>query len=172
MNSRYWIVPIIFALLTCESDDICPESTQTTPRIVITFYDINNPNEKKNVESLGIYTVNNGQINIIEGFEGINTDSIAIPLRDDELESNFKFSKDFSDATVIPSGQTNHVYFNYEINEIFVSRACGFINNYNLSLALPYDPADASDPTSWISDIIILNDSITNENQSHVKILH
>jgi hypothetical protein len=159
-------------LLTCESDDICPESTQTTPRIVITFYDINNPNEKKNIESLGIYTVNNGQINIIEGFNGVNTDSIAIPLRDDELESNFKFSKDFSDATVIPSGQTNHVYFNYEINEFFVSRACGFINNYNLSLALPYDPADASDPTSWISDIIILNDSITNENLSHVKILH
>ena len=172
MNSRYWIVSIIFVLLTCESDDICPESTQTTPRIVITFYDINNPNEKKNVESLGIYIVNNGQINIIEGFEGINTDSIAIPLRDDELESNFMLSKDFSDATVIPSGQTNHVYFNYEINEIFVSRACGFINNYNLSLALPYDPADTSDPTSWISDIIILNDSITNENQSHVKILH
>ena len=172
MNSRYWIVSIIFVLLTCESDDICPESTQTTPRIVITFYDINNPNEKKNIESLGIYTVNNGQINIIEGFNGVNTDSIAIPLRDDELESNFMLSKDFSDATVIPSGQTNHVYFNYEINEIFVSRACGFINNYNLSLALPYDPADTSDPTSWISDIIILNDSITNENLSHVKILH
>ena len=73
MNSRYWIVSIIFVLLTCESDDICPESTQTTPRIVITFYDINNPNEKKNVESLGIYTVNNGQINIIEGFDGVNT---------------------------------------------------------------------------------------------------
>ena len=27
-------------------------------------------------------------------------------------------------------------------------------------------------PTNWISEIIIINDSITNENQSHVKILH
>ena len=66
----------------------------------------------------------------------------------------------------------NHVYFDYDINEIFISRACGFINNYNLSLALPYDPADTQGSTNWISEIIILNDSITNENQSHVKILH
>ena len=35
------IVSIIF-LTSCEKDDICPESTQTTPRLVITFYDINN----------------------------------------------------------------------------------------------------------------------------------
>ena len=39
----------------CESDDICPESTLTTPRMIITFYDVNNPEERKNVESLGVY---------------------------------------------------------------------------------------------------------------------
>ena len=99
--------------------------------------------------------------------------AIAIPLRDDESVTNFKFCKDFSeDIPVIPSGLPNHVYFDYEINEIFVSRACGFINNYNLSIALPYDPTAIPGPTNWISEIIILNDSITNENQSHVKILH
>ena len=63
------------------------------------------------------------------------------------------------------------VFVDYEINERFISRACGFVNNYNLSLVLPYDPIDVSNPSNWISDVIILNDSITNENQSHVKIL-
>ena len=47
-----------------------------------------------------------------------------------------------------------------------------FINNYNLSTALPYNPTAIPGPTNWISEIIILNDSITNEIQSHVKILH
>ena len=109
----------------------------------------------------------------INEINGINTDSIAIPLRDDESVSNFKFCKDYSeDIPVIPSGLPNHLYVDYEINEKFISRACGFVNNYNLSLVLPYDPIDVSNPSNWISDVIILNDSITNENQSHVKILH
>ena len=173
MNRIFWIIPLFLTLLYCESDDICPESTPTTPRLIITFYDVENPESKKNIESLGVYTVNNGELNIIEGINGLNTDSIAIPLRDNESITNFKFCKDFSeDITVIPSGLPNHVYFDYEINEIFVSRACGFINNYNLSIALPYDPTATPGPTNWISEIIIINDSITNENQSHVKILH
>ena len=173
MNRICWIIPLFLTLLYCESDDICPESTPTTPRLIITFYDVENPESKKNIESLGVYTVNNGELNIIEGINGINTDSIAIPLRDDESVTNFKFCKDFSeDITVIQSGLLNHVYFDYEIIEIFVSRACGFINNYNLSIAFPYYPPTPPGLSNWISEIIIINDSITNENQSHVKILH
>ena len=120
-----------------------------------------------------MYIVRNNELMLISEINGINTDSIAIPLRDDESISNFKFCKDFSeDVTVIPSGLPNHVYFDYEINETFISRACGFINNYNLSIALPHDPLDTPGPTNWISELIILNNSVTNENQSHVKILH
>ncbi len=157
----------------CESDDICPESTLTTPRMIITFYDVNNPEERKNVESLGVYIIKNSEFTLINEINGINTDSIAIPLRDDESVSNFKLCKDFSeDITVITSGLPNHLHVDYEINERFISRACGFINNYNLSLALPYDPINTTSPTNWISDVIILNDSVNNENQSHVKILH
>ena len=171
---KFIIILIATATIyNCESDDICPESTLTTPRMIITFYDVNNPQERKNVESLGVYIVKNGDFTIISEINGINTDSIAIPLRDDESVSNFKFCKDFSvDTPVIPAGLPNHFYVDYEINERFISRACGFINNYNLSVALPYDPLNTTVPTNWISDVIILNDSVNNENQSHVKILH
>ena len=171
---KFIIILIATATIyNCESDDICPESTLTTPRMIITFYDVNNPEERKNVESLGVYIVKNNELKLINEINGVNTDSIAIPLRDDESVSNVKFCKDFSeDITIIPSGLPNHLYVYYEINERFISRACGFINNYNLSLALPYDPLNTSSSTNWISDVIILNDSINNENQSHVKILH
>ncbi len=173
MSKYLFLFLIILTIYSCESDDICPESTLTTPRLIVTFYDVDNPEERKSIESLGVYIVKNSELILINEINGINTDSIAIPLRDDEYISNFKFCKDFSeDITVIPSGLPNHVYFDYEISESFVSRACGFINNYNLSVALPYDPLDTPGPTNWISEVIILNDSVTNENQSHVKILH
>ena len=173
MSKYLFLFLIILTIYNCESDDICPESTLTTPRLIVTFYDVDNPEERKNIESLGVYIVKNSELMLINEINGINTDSIAIPLRDDESISNFKFCKDFSeDITVIPSGLPNHVYFDYEISESFVSRACGFINNYILSDALPYDPLDTPGTTNWISEVIILNDSVTNENQSHVKILH
>ena len=173
MSKYLFLFLIILTIYNCESDDICPESTLTTPRLIVTFYDVDNPEERKNVESLGVYIVKNSELMLINEINGINTDSIAIPLRDDESISNFKFCKDFSeDITVIPSGFPNHIYFDYEISESFVSRACGFINNYNLSVALPYEPLDTPGTTNWISEVIILNDSVTNENQSHVKILH
>ena len=173
MSKYLFLFLIILTIYNCESDDICPESTLTTPRLIVTFYDVDNPEERKNIESLGVYIVKNSELMLINEINSINTDSIAIPLRDDESISNFKFCKDFSeDITVIPSGLPNHVYFDYEISESFVSRACGFINNYNLSVALPYDPFETPGNTNWISEVIILNDSVTNENQSHVKILH
>ena len=62
MNKCYWIFPLLLTLLYCESDDICPETTPTTPRIIITFYDINNPDEKKTVESLAVYAIKNNQM--------------------------------------------------------------------------------------------------------------
>ena len=116
---------ILIATITtynCESDDICPESTLTTPRMIITFYDVNNPEVRKNVESLGVYIIKNNELTLINDINGINTDSIAIPLRDDESVSNFKLSKVFSeDITVIPSGFPYHLYVVYEINERFIS---------------------------------------------------
>jgi len=50
---------ILIATVTsynCESDDICPESTLTTPRMIITFYDVNNPEERK--FSLNFFEIN------------------------------------------------------------------------------------------------------------------
>tara|TARA_B100001057_G_scaffold363485_1_gene366193 strand:- start:4251 stop:4772 length:522 start_codon:yes stop_codon:yes gene_type:complete len=173
MNKFFILFLSLISIYSCESDDICPESALTTPQLIVTFYDMDNPEERKSVQSLGVYIIKNNGLILLNEINGINTDSITIPLRDDESVSNFKFCKDFSeDITVIPNGLPNHLYFEYEIDETFVSRACGFINNYNLSLALPYDPENTPSITNWISDVVILNNYVTNENQSHVKILH
>ena len=42
-NMRYTLLFYLFlSLVCCEPDDICSQSTQTTPRLVIDFYDIEN----------------------------------------------------------------------------------------------------------------------------------
>ncbi|MAV00353.1 MAG: hypothetical protein CMC37_02070 [Flavobacteriaceae bacterium] len=165
------IVSIIF-LTGCEKDDICPESTQTTPRLVITFYDIDNTQERKNVESLAVYAVRDNELVLIEDISGITTDSIAIPLRNDIGVSNFKFIKNYSVENDVMFGDSNHIYIDYEINDVFISRACGFIANYSITTLLNYDLMADPPITGWITGYEIINSTVTNENQSHVKILH
>ena len=35
-------------IISCEKDDICPDSTQTTPQLVVAFYDALDPQQSKN----------------------------------------------------------------------------------------------------------------------------
>ena len=44
--------------------------------------------------------------------------------------SDFKFYKNYSLVDGVIEGEENHVYLDYTTVEVFVSRACGFINNY------------------------------------------
>ena len=39
---------------SCEKDDICDANTANTPRLVLTFYDINNPSVVKTVTKLKV----------------------------------------------------------------------------------------------------------------------
>ena len=159
-------------ILSCEKDDICPESTQTTPQLVVTFYDALAPQQSKTVESLAVYAIKDSELILIENINGVNTDSIAVPLRTDIGVSNFRFIKNYSVENDIIFGDSNHIYIDYEINDVFISRACGFIANYSITTLLPYDTIQDPPLTGWISGYEIVTPIVTNENQAHVKILH
>ena len=171
MNSYRFLLLIIF-ITSCEKDDICPESTQTTPQLIITFYDATAVEQSKTVESLAVYAEKNSELILIGNINGINTDSIAIPLRNDIGLSNFKFIKNYSIENDVIFGDSNHIYIDYEINDVFISRACGFIANYSITTLLNYDTLADPPITGWITGYEIINSTVTNENQSHVKILH
>ena len=168
-----YLIFIFSFIASCEKDDICAESTATTPQLVITFKDADNTTESKPVESLGIYALKDDQLILIESINGINTDSIAIPLRNDISISDFKFYKNYSLIDEVILGEENHIHLDYSIEEVFVSRACGFINNYNDLSVFNYDPNLFGPPTgTWISGYEIINSIVVNENQAHVKIFH
>jgi len=171
---HYIYLIFIFSFITsCEKDDICAESTATTPKLIITFKDANNTTESKAVESLGIYAVKDNQWILLESINGITTDSIAIPLRNDIDISEFKFYKNYSLIDEVIQGEENHIYLDYSSVEVFVSRACGFINNYIDLSILTYDPAVFGPPIeSWINGSELVNSTIDNETQAHVEIFH
>ncbi|MGB5437414.1 MAG: DUF6452 family protein, partial [Maribacter sp.] len=57
--------------------------------------------------------------------------------------------------------------FSYETKEVYISRACGFIANYeNLSQSL------TPDTENWIKDIEIVLPTVENSETAHVKIFH
>ena len=154
-------------IISCEKDDICPDSTQTTPQLVVTFYDALDPQQSKIVESLAVYAIKDSELILIENINGINTDSIAIPLRNDIGASNFRFIRNYYVENNIIFGDLSHIYIDYEMTDVFISRACGFITNYSLLSILNDNYAD-----TWITESEIVNPVVTNENQAHVKILH
>ena len=69
---------------------------------IITF-----PNSKELVEIFSNVPLNKI---LIETINGINTDSIAIPLRNDIGISNFKFYKNHSQVDGVIEGDENHIY--------------------------------------------------------------
>ncbi len=158
----------LFILLfnaSCEKDDICVDGD--TPLLVIQFYDIENPETTKTVTRLRI--VGQDKNSTVNTFTDRSTqDSIGIPLRINQGDTSFLFiseSEDNEDGQEI--GNTDNLRFQYNTQEVYISRACGFIANYsNLSETLE------ADTDNWIKDIEIVSPEVQNQTITHVKIYH
>lgn len=137
------------ALLSCEKDDICVENT--TPKLIIRFKDFSNPTNNKTVPSLTVFAENKENLYTNEAL-----DSIAIPL---DLSNNFT-NFIFQSGTV-----SDTLNLNYTINDIFVSRSCGYKSNFqNLEIT--------SITANWIKNTTINNATIDNETTAHIIIYH
>ena len=164
---------LTFAFYSCEKDDICPESTPTTPKLILRFYDISNQDDTKNVTSFGVTSLDeNGDTFVLAGFNGVTTDSISLPLRIQTTAENFTrftFYKDFEiDDNGIITGNPDVITFAYKREDVYVSRACGFKTIFK-ELILTVE----LDGDNWIINSEILNNStVENEISAHVKIFH
>jgi len=147
----------------CEKDDICSEDT--TPRIVLEFYDIANPANTKNVSGLKVTGV--GQSTAYKTFTGVS--KIELPLNITTNTTKFSLLNNSNSSTLIPN--EDFLEFNYSKQNIFVSRACGYKTTFDLNATDGVVLTDATTPDLlWIQDIIIQNTNIDNENETHIKI--
>ena len=148
----------------CEKDDICVEGD--TPLLIIRFYDSENPTELKSVSSLRVIGI--GQTDPVDTFtDRSSLDSISIPLRINQPDTGFLLISESADEDDLETGNIDTLTFSYNTEEVFVSRACGFVANYN-------DLSDSltTGSENWIQDIEIINSTINSQVNAHVQIFH
>lgn len=153
----------LLALSACERDDICAASTPTTPQLVIAFFDANNRSESKPI-NLSVSSEGSDKIISIS-----NDTIIRIPLRTDTTSTSFIFTKNpgIPDAEEDPD-TPDRVIFSYNINEVYIDRACGFKVTYDALTAQASGEGDGR----WITDISINNSTIINDSIYQVSIIH
>lgn len=152
----------IISFSSCEKDDICVDGD--TPLLIVRFYDSQDITQTKEVTGLQV----NGLIigtDTLEILANASLDSIAIPLRVTETNTSFLISQKLGE-----DDPTNFdvLTFSYEVKEEFVSRACGFVANYEALEGSVTSEEDAP----WINEIQIITPLVENSTEAHVKIFH
>lgn len=159
------IALLLVLLASCEKDDICVDGD--TPLLVVGFFDTDDPDEPKTVPSLRITElILNEQINTIPD-RASNLDSIGVPLRIDEVATQFAFIANSADDPITGDelGDIDTVTIAYQPEEVFISRACGFVVQFN-GLTV------STNTSNWIDSIHVVQPRIENSNAIHVKLFH
>ena len=160
------ILFLLFITITfsgCEKDDICID--ETTPRLILEFYDISNPSNLKSVVNLLI--TGEGQT-ALGTFNGVSKIELPIDITEDTTQYSLILN-----STSLTGANEDSLKFNYTRQNVFVSRACGYKTIFELN-AFPTGviKTDGAIPDGfWIQDINILTTNIETENEIHIKIL-
>ncbi len=173
---------------SCERDDLCPETTQTTAKLFIEVFDFADSDRSKNISKLRITGLDREDHLIVTEISTGNTveyagidrrSKIYLPLRTDADETRYILHKDFDiddkdtpeDATDDEIlGNPDEIIITYEREEVFVSRACGFRTVFK-NVKITRDTADTS---QWIKSISSNNEnqSVEDEEEAHFILLH
>jgi hypothetical protein len=161
-------------LFTCERDDICPESTSTTPRLIIEFNDIANLEDSKNVRQLTVIGIDDEGNDINTLISRTTTNQLALPLRigteGENITSRFKLIKDADfDTDNNPDSESNTdiITITYLPEFVYVNRACGFKSIFN-SIGIAIE----NDDNQWILNRNINIENIENELNAHITLFH
>lgn len=160
----------------CEKDDICAGTTPTTSRLMIEFYDFNNPAILKSVTNLTAFgndnangVVFNEALPVTDSTRYFRTGtSVALPLDVSQNSTKYKL-KIFSQSDNPAVFNEDVIKIDYETEQIYVSRACGYKTVFYLDNVLR-NPGTTNDPNEWIRNITFDPITIDNENDIHVKI--
>lgn len=155
---------LLFMLVGCEKDDICVDGD--TPLLVIRFFDSARPETPKAVDKLRVIGLGNGDP-VPTIADRTSLDSIALPLRPGETETTFILIRDSQDEDGVETGNPDTLRLDYVTREAFISRACGFIANYE---GLEGQLQTGSE--NWIQSIEVDTTSVQNQDSRHVSIYH
>lgn len=149
-----------FYLISCEPDDICLTTIPDTPKLIIGFFD-ESTGLKKEVLDLKVQGNNSEEIYLFQ-----TTDSISLPLKNLEKITSYALVKNFNE-NINDSGNRDHLLVSYQYNHIYISRACGYMSNYDINQVVI-----ENDNSNWIIKSEIINSQVKDEKTIHVKVFH
>ena len=155
---KYYLFLSLIALLisSCEKDDFCIEPI--TPNMIIRFYNATNISETKAVNDL---TINISNLDSI--YTNVSLDSVVIPLdvTSNQIIYNFSSGSNLDILTI-----------DYEIEEVFVSRSCGFKAIFNnVTVTSDFSNDWIIGLTETLENTITIP-TINDESAAHVQIFH
>ena len=151
---KYIFISILLLLTnsSCEKDDVCLEPP--TPKLMIKFYDFQNPLNEKEVENLSIVVLP-------------ENDTIYKNLTTNELSLQLNVNQDFSKFLFIKDQNTDTLTFTYERHPVFVSKTCGYKTVFE-----QFSTQLSSDNDLWIKNIEVITPTVNTDTLTHVKIFH
>lgn len=159
----------LMLLTSCQRDDICPESTVTTPQLRISFFDFEERDIPKPPANLRVKLSETDSILL----NRVNVAEIRVPLRTNQNLTEYDFILNaavLDDTGIDPTGNPDKLLFSYARNEIYINRACSYKVNY---VDLNVDVQSEQDAnTIWIKEINIAEETIENETNTHIFIYH
>ncbi|TBX67569.1 hypothetical protein EZL74_09880 [Flavobacterium silvisoli] len=164
MKKILLVLLIAFSFSACEKDDICTE--ETTPRLILEFYDISNPANTKNVVSLKVK--GSGAFDDLDLGVFSGESKIKLPLNPTATTTKYSLILNSANTTL---ANEDFIEFNYTTQTVYVSRACGYKTTYQLNNQDGVVQSNAASPdVPWIQNLTIQTNSITTENETHIKV--
>jgi len=163
----FLLLPLLMVFSGCEKDDICSDTTSTTPRLVIEFYDVTNLTQTKNVSNLVLKT--NGVSETIL-FNAVSKIYVPFDTTTDTVQFQLIQNGGDTDTT---NDNIDNITMNYTRTTQYVSRACGYKLNFVLNPTNGFSFSDGTPNDGlWIQTMGISETTITNENEVHVKLYY
>ena len=153
MRKIWFFFLLLFLNSSCEPDDVCIETSPSTPQLVFRLYNSSQPSEFKAVDTLRIVSLS-GEATL----EFFNSDSIVLPLQVIESKIN-------ADLT-ISDGITDRIEIDYLTKDVYLNRACGFQTTFQIQTI------EVDQPTNWVNSIEIVTNEVITDTLAHVKIYH
>lgn len=162
---------LCFAVTNCEKDDICSDTTSTTARVFIQFYNSANIDNFKNAAKLRVQGVGVANDVALSDYNIVTTNKVYLPLKTTETETQFILHKDYvlnDDGST--EGSSDIITISYTPTLEYVSKACGYKTVFeNVTITVEVDSN-----SDWIDRITSMtnNQPISNEDEAHFNLFH
>ena len=145
---------------SCERDDICLADVTESPDLIVLMLDKENTNNRKTPNGFSIRALGTQDIP-----PGIVSDSMALPLKIKDNNVQFEFILNFESN----NENIDTLQINYQRFDTYINVGCGYRSNYILE-SPPGIILNSGD--NWIKGFVILKDTISDETNAHLAIIH